>query len=88
MEQLYEDIRDIRAGLTNLIATCAETKVIICQHSTDLGDLKIQMKAALIPVLFFKWSVAIFAGISTISGVIYGVIKGVAYAATLLTPPQ
>lgn len=84
-EELYADIRQIRDGMIELVAQSAEMSTTLKVHTTDLSDLKTQIKTALIPVQFFKWSLVLFGGLSTVGGVIYGIVKGVVFAASLLS---
>lgn len=84
MNEVYEDIRQIREQVTQLVSTCASNTTTLNTHTESLRNLNEQMKTALVPIQFFKWSLAVVTGLATFCGAIWGAIKGVAYAVTAI----
>lgn len=86
MHDVYEDIRQIRGDLTSLVSSTSANTTTLDSHTETLRELKDQMKTALMPILFAKWTLAVLTGLATISGIVWGVIKGVVYAVTVVRP--
>lgn len=75
LDIVLESLSDFRKEMNSMAERVVENSTTLALQTDDLRELKQQMKTALMPVLFAKWSIALFAGLATISGFFYSIFS-------------
>jgi hypothetical protein len=79
-----DDIRQIRDDLTELVTISSRNSTILEAHGRDVEALKEQMRLALLPIILMKYAVVVVTAVGAVSGVIYGLLKGLAAFAIIV----
>lgn len=75
LDIVLETLSDFRKEMNCMATRVVENSTVLELQSDDLRELKAQMKTALMPILFAKWTVAVIAGLATIGGFFYSIFS-------------